>query len=51
MAINIGTSPRGLPTPPAMLTPSESAGPYYCHEKKDYFFFWKKNTYRIVGLP
>lgn len=33
MAINIGTSPRGLPTPPAMLTPSESAGPCYCHEK------------------
>jgi len=41
MAINIGISPRGLPTPPAMLTPSESAGPCYCHEKKkkrDYIF-------------
>lgn len=43
MAINIGTSPRGLPTPPAMLTPSESAGPYYFHEtKKDFFFFLER---------
>lgn len=45
MAINIGTSPRGLPTPPAMLTPSESAGPCYCHEKR-LEFSTKKNTRR-----
>lgn len=41
MAINIGTSPRGLPTPPAMLTPSESAGLCYSNEKK-IRFFWKE---------
>lgn len=54
MAINIGISPRGLPTPPAMLTPSESAGPCYCHEKKKkkkrLHFSGRKNTYRIAGL-
>lgn len=28
MAMKMGTSPRGLPTPPAILMPKESVGPY-----------------------